>query len=139
MFFETEVLINRRAEQIWPFLTDARLLTEGGFGIRKLEGSIAPGHRLKLWSEVNPGRAFPLKITGFDPPRLMVWEGGMPFGLFKGVRRFTLAEAPGGATLFRMREDYSGPLLKLIGKSIPDLNPSFEKFAQALKRAAEGR
>lgn len=139
MYFEAELAINRTAEHIWPLLTDVRLLAEGGFGIRKLEGTIALAGRLKLWSEVNPGRAFSLKVTGFGPPRLMVWEGGMPFGLFSGVRRFTLDEAPGGATLFRMREDYSGLLLKLIGKSIPDLNPSFEKFAQALKRAAEGR
>jgi hypothetical protein len=36
-----------------------------------------------------------------------------------------------------MREEYSGPLLPLIGRSIPDLGPSFEQFATGLKRRAE--
>ena len=36
-----------------------------------------------------------------------------------------------------MREEYSGLMLPLIWKSIPDLNPSFEKFAAGLKRLAE--
>jgi hypothetical protein len=34
----------------------------------------------------------------------MVWVGGMPLGLFKGTRTFTLAPGQGGATQFTMRE-----------------------------------
>ena len=36
-----------------------------------------------------------------------------------------------------MREEYTGPLLGMIWKSIPDLGPSFEEFASGLKAAAE--
>jgi hypothetical protein len=36
-----------------------------------------------------------------------------------------------------MREEYSGPLLAMIGRSLPDLGPSFRKFATGLKRQAE--
>jgi hypothetical protein len=36
-----------------------------------------------------------------------------------------------------MREEYSGPMLGMIWKSIPDLGPAFQEFAQSLKRAAE--
>jgi hypothetical protein len=37
-----------------------------------------------------------------------------------------------------MREKYSGPLLPLIWRSVPDLRPSFEQFAKGLKQRAEG-
>jgi len=52
------------------------------------------------------------------------------------VRTFTLA-ADGAATRFTMREEYTGPLLPMIWRSMPDLGPSFEQFAQGLKARAE--
>jgi len=36
-----------------------------------------------------------------------------------------------------MREVYTGPLAGLITKSIPDLAPSFTRFADGLKRRVE--
>jgi hypothetical protein len=137
MYFEAKRRIAKGPDHIWPFLTDKRRLLEGGFGILRIEGEIGPGTRFKLWSEASPKRAFPLRVSEFKPPQRMVWEGGMPFGLFKGVRIFTLKPAMGGSD-FHVREDYSGPLSGLVGKSIPDLGPSFEKFADALKSLAEG-
>ena len=58
-------------------------------------------------------------------------------GLFRGVRTYTL-EPNGGGTSFRMREEYTGPLLGMIWRSIPDLGPSFKQFADGLKARAEG-
>jgi hypothetical protein len=48
-------------------------------------------------------------VTEFQPPRLMRWTGGMPLGLFKGERTFTLT-AHGDGTRFVMREEYTLPL-----------------------------
>ena len=56
-----------------------------------------------------------------------------------GVRTFTLERDDGGPTRFRMREEYTGPLLPLIWRSLPDLGPSFEQFARGLKARAEER
>ena len=53
----------------------------------------------------------------------------MPLGLFRGVRTFTLAPEANGTTRFHMREEYTGPMLPLIWRSMPDLGPSFEQFA----------
>lgn len=61
----------------------------------------------------------------------------MPLGLFKGVRTFTLSPQGGGTTRFAMREEFSGPLLPLIARSMPDLGPSFEQFVAGLKQRAE--
>ena len=69
-------------------------------------------------------------------PERMVWTGGMPLGLFKGVRTFTLTPE-GSATRFEMREEYTGPLLPMIWRSMPDLGRSFEQFARGLKAKAE--
>ncbi|MEM8537920.1 MAG: hypothetical protein AAGF56_08670, partial [Pseudomonadota bacterium] len=106
------------------------------FGIVRLQGALSANGRIKLWSEVDPKRAFALKVQTFDAPKKMVWQGGMPFGLFTGTRTFTLSGAD-GTTTFTMNEVFSGPLSGLIVKTVPDLNPSFERFAQALKQKAE--
>lgn len=62
----------------------------------------------------------------------------MPLGLFKGERTFTLASRNNGDVEFSMREEYTGLLAPLIGRSIPDLQPAFDQFASDLKRAAGG-
>ena len=106
------------------------------YGIERFEGHIASGAKIRLWSEIAPNRAFSLKVTKFNAPELMVWRGGMPFGLFVGTRTFTIAPNESGCT-FQMREVFSGPLAGLIVKSMPDLTPSFIKFANRLKQEAE--
>lgn len=138
MKFEVTREIAARPEAIWSVLINSGMLQNGTFGITRIAGVIASGNKITVWSEVSPRRAFPLKVTEFAPPRLMVWQGGMPFGLFKGVRTFSLTPSASGAE-FHMQEEYFGPLAGLIAKSIPDLSPSFEKFADGLKAAAEGK
>ena len=135
-FFEVRRTILAPPERIWAILTDAQRLVEARLGVMRIDGHIENGGRIKLWSEAAPERAFPLKITVWEPNRRMVWEGGMPFGLFRGVRRFELASLKGG-TNFHMREDYSGPMLGIIWKSMPDLAPSFATFADGLKSLSE--
>ena len=63
----------------------------------------------------------------------MVWASGMPLGLFKGERTFTLAPQGQGSTEFRLSEEFSGLLLGLIGRSIPDMTSTFEQLAAGLK------
>jgi hypothetical protein len=136
MKFEVRRDIAASAEKVWTNLTNAKLLQNGSFGVTRIEGEIRPGGKIRVWSEVSPSRAFPLKVTEWIPGSHMTWEGGMPLGLFKGVRRFSLAPLPGGVT-FHMQEAYSGLLSGIITRSIPDLGPSFEKFADGLKAASE--
>lgn len=122
-------------ERVWQVLTREMPADPDPFGILRLEGNIAQGAKIKLWSEVDPKRAFALKVTTFDAPRRMVWTGGMPFGLFTGVRTFSLSSV-GARTRFDMSEEFSGLMSTLIVRSIPDLTPSFETFAQALRERA---
>jgi hypothetical protein len=134
--YEASSTIAAPPETIWAILTDAPAYRDWDSGVSAVEGTIAPGEKLKVTSEANPGRAFPVTVTRLEAGRAMTWTGGMPLGLFKGVRTFALA--PGdGSTRFTMREEYSGPLLPLIWRSMPDLQPSFDKFAAGLKARAE--
>ena len=135
--YEATSTIQAPPDAVWAVLTDASTYTDWDSGVKRIEGTIAPGEKLKVESEANPGRAFPAKVTQFEPAKNMTWSGGMPLGLFKGVRTFTLSPAEGGATRFDMREEYSGPMLPLIWRSMPDLQPSFDQFAQGLKSRVE--
>jgi hypothetical protein len=137
-FYEASSTISASPEAVWAVLTDAAGYTTWDSGVERVEGRIAPGETIKVFSKVNPGRAFPVKVTEFVPVQKMVWSGGMPLGLFKGVRTFTLTPQGAGTVRFTMREEYTGPLLPLIWRSIPDLGPSFTQFANGLKRSAEG-
>ena len=135
--YDATVEIQASPETIWAILTDAAGYRAWDSGVERVDGRIAPGEKITVRSQANPGRAFPVKVTEFDPRRRMTWSGGMPLGLFKGVRTFTLASGGDGSTRFTMREEYSGPLLPMIWRSMPDLGPSFRQFANGLKERAE--
>ena len=135
--YEATAAIGATPEDIWAILTDASSYPNWDSGVVRVEGSIAPGEKIKVVSKVNPNRAFPVKVTEFNPGRSMTWSGGMPLGLFKGVRRFTLTPEGDGTTRFSMREEYTGLFLPLIWRSMPDLSPSFDQFASGLKARAE--
>jgi hypothetical protein len=63
----------------------------------------------------------------------------MPLGLFVGQRTFSLTPQAGGAVKVHMREEFTRLMAPLITRSIPDLTPTFDEFAQCLKKAAEAR
>ena len=134
--YETTRRIAAAPEAIWSILTDAKRLQDGTFSILRIEGRIDEGETIKLWSEADPKRAFPIKVSDLDAPSRMVWSNGMPLGLFTGTRVFEVTPE-GDEAVFRMREDYTGLLAGLMFRMIPDLQPTFEKFADGLRAAAE--
>ena len=135
--FSASTNIKASADTIWKILTDAPRYPSWDPGVDRIEGTIAPGAKLTAYTKLSPNRAFPVKVTEFVPGSTMVWSGGMPLGLFKGVRTFTLAPKGDGSTDFSLREEFSGPLLFLIGRTIPDLTKTFRDFAAGLKARAE--
>jgi uncharacterized protein YndB with AHSA1/START domain len=137
--FSVRVLIRATPERIWALLTDAAKFTRWNNTVEKVDGKIALGERVTVHPKTNPGRAFPVTVAEFEPPRSMVWTGGMPLGLFKGRRTFTLTPGLNGEVEFSMREEYTGLMAPLICRSIPDLQPAFDEFASDLKRAAEAK
>jgi len=137
--FAVTAQIRSTPERIWTLLTDAPEYPRWNNTVMAVEGKIAPGETVTVRPKINPGRAFPVKVVAFEPARRMIWRGGMPLGLFQGNRVFTLKPSPNGEVEFSMREEYTGLLAPLIGRSIPDLQPAFNEFASDLKRAAEAK
>ncbi len=135
--FSASTTINAPAATVWRILTDAPAYTSWNSTVDRVEGEIALGSKVTVHAKINPGRAFPVKVAELSEPSRMVWRGGMPLGLFKGVRTFTISPKDDGQVEFSMHEVFSGPMSPLIGRSIPDLQPAFDDFAADLKRAAE--
>ena len=136
-YFEASSAIAASPEAVWAVLSDGASWPSWDSGVDAVEGRIAMGETIKIRSQAAPGRAFPVKVTRFEPPAHLRFSGGMPLGLFRGVRTYELSNGANGHVTFRMREEYSGPLLRLIWRSMPDLGPSFERFARGLKQRAE--
>jgi uncharacterized protein YndB with AHSA1/START domain len=123
---------------VWELLTDSTTYKDWNTAVVSIKGPIEVGHSIELVSIVSPKRTFKLNVEAMEAPSRMVWADGMPFGLFKGVRTYTLTPADGG-TRFTMSEEFSGPLSGMIFKSIPDMTDSFNQFADGLKHASEKR
>ena len=135
--FAVKTSIRATPDRIWALLTDAPGYPKWNNTVDKIDGRIADGQSITVHAKINPGRAFPVTVSEFAPSRRMVWSGGMPLGLFKGARTYTLAAKANGEVEFSMREEFTGLLAPLITRSIPDMQPAFAEFAGDLKRAAE--
>lgn len=135
--FEASTVIDAGPERVWEVLMDTGAYQEWDPFTIRIEGEARPGARIKAYSTLAPNRAFPVTVSAFEPNRSMTWSDGMPLGLFRGVRTFTLTPQPDGRTAFRLREEFTGLLLPLIGRTLPDMNEAFASFVNGLKGRAE--
>lgn len=137
-YYEAESRIDASPERVWSALVDGDDWARWDSGVDAVEGRIAPGEKITVRSQAAPGRSFPVKVTAFEPASQLEFSGGMPLGLFRGVRRYSLTpEGNGTTTVFTMREEYTGPMVSLMWRSMPDLAPSFTQFAVGLKQRVE--
>lgn len=134
--YNASITIQAPAEKIWKLLTDASGYPAWDLSMDHIEGKLALGETVKFFTKLS-AQAFPVKVTVFDPNRKMVLTGGMPLGLFKSERTHTLTANKDGSTTFHTEEIFSGLLLPVFGKNIPDLTDNFKSFVAALKKQAE--
>jgi uncharacterized protein YndB with AHSA1/START domain len=135
--YEASSSIAASPEDVWAVLADVAGWPSWDSGVDGVEGRIAAGQKLRIRSQAAPGRAFPVTVTAVEPPRRLRFTGGMPLGLMRGVRTYTLTPDGDGGTSFSLREEFTGPVLGLVWRSMPDLQPSFDQFAAGLKRRVE--
>lgn len=133
--FETSALIAARPDDIWQMLLQIERWPDWDGKLERVDGRLVDGGGIAI-RVVDQKRPFKIAVTEWSPPHRLVLAGGMPFGLFTGTRTYTL-EPDGDGTRFAMVETYSGPLQRLIGRSIPDMQPSFDAFAAGLRAAVE--
>jgi hypothetical protein len=136
MKFETQIDIDATPEAVWAVLADGSTWTQWDPNLERIEGTIEEGSTVTVYTKLSK-QAFPVKVSEMVAPSRMVWTGGMPLGLFRGVRTFSLEPREGGCR-FAMDEVFSGPLLFAMKGMLPDMNPVFRAFAEGLKKRAEG-
>ncbi|MEM9039865.1 MAG: SRPBCC domain-containing protein [Actinomycetota bacterium] len=137
-FYETSTQIGTDPQTVWAVLTDLEGYTSWDSGIVETTGTIGAGAKIAIRSAVDPGRTFRLRVTELEGPTTMRWTGGAPLRLFTGRRTFQLRPfGDGSTTEFHLREEFTGPLVPLIWRSMPDLQPSFDRFAAGLRARAE--
>lgn len=120
---------------LWALLTNAQDVPRWNSTVQSIEGTIALGETIRLRATIAPERTFKLRVTTCVPNDLLVWQDGSP--LFKGVRRYMLTPKHDGTTDVTMAEVFSGLLLPLIARSLPDQGPSFERYVADLQAEAE--
>jgi len=133
--YSAGVNIKAKPDRVWDLMTNAGDFPRWNSTIKSIEGTIAAGKTIKLVATISPGRVFKLKIIEFDPQRMMVWSDGN--AMFKGVRTYRMEPKPDGTTDFTMAEIYTGLMLPMIARSLPDFGPVFEQYLSDLKREAE--
>ncbi len=79
--YEAACTIQASPQQVWTVLTDASKYPDWDSGIERVKGNIALNQKISVVSKISPGSAFPVLVKEFIPAQLMVWTGGMPFGL----------------------------------------------------------
>ena len=133
--FEAKITIKASADEVWKVLTDVQNFPNWEPNINKVDGHVALGEKVTVHTKLSE-QAFPVTVSELVENKKMVWSSGMPLGLFKGARTFTLTPVDGGIRV-KTREEFSGLLLPLFKGQIGDLQPSFDTFAEALKTRAE--
>lgn len=135
--YESHVLIEASPDEVWAVLQDIGGWPSWDSGVICVDRQLEPGQQLTIRSSAAPGRSFPVQVSVVDPGRKIELRGGMPLGLFRGVRTYTLRPQTDASTLSTMREEFTGPLLPMIWRSMPDLQPSFDQFLGGLKQRVE--
>lgn len=135
MNYRVTIAINAKPSTIWSYLVDAEGYKDWNTTIDTLRGNIVEGEKIDLYPTINPGKKFTIKIDELVPNQYMIWKSGNI--MFKGIRTFTLTDRGNGVTDFTMSENYSGLILPMIKKSLPDFRPAFEGFAADLKKVSE--
>ncbi|MEL7433408.1 MAG: SRPBCC domain-containing protein [Chloroflexota bacterium] len=135
--FTATIDIDAPPSTVWQILTTGDQYTAWDPHMISLDGTIAPGEKLTVLTKLAPDRAFTPIVSEFDAPRKIFWSSKMPLGLFSGIRTFELEALEDNKTRFTHTEEFRGILMPVFGATIPDMNPVFADFTQALKSRAE--
>ena len=128
-------MIYARSSTAWDIITDDSNYTVWDSGITRIDGQVRNGGTIRIRTRTGGNRSFRLRVQQI-PGEVMTWTRALPLGLFTGVRTFTLSPQ-GGKTHLRVKEEFSGPLLGLVWRTVPDLGQNCTGYVNAVKERAE--
>ncbi|MFW6079186.1 MAG: SRPBCC family protein [Gemmatimonadota bacterium] len=100
---ETSIEIDASPERVWAVLTDFRSYPEWNPFVRRIEGELRTGSRLRVRLEPPGMRGMTLRprLVAVEPPRVLRWLGhlGLP-RLFDGEHGFRIEPLASGRVRF---------------------------------------
>ena len=130
--------IDAPATTLWGLLTDLGAQSRWNSTSTSIEGTVALGQRVFFKVPEAPGQTFSPTVVAYDEAKSMVWRLNR-WPLLVSNRTYRLEPGREGSTEFSLAETFSGLLLPLIARSLPDFGRMFERTAADLKAAAEAR
>lgn len=135
---KTSIRIEASPEVVWDILTDFDSFPEWNPFIKKIEGEVAVGNKIK--AEITD-MTFKPKILAFDPNQKLEWIGRflMP-GIVDGRHYFILKDNGDGSTSLIHGEHFKGILVPFLKKKLMvETKDNFEAMNRALKARAEAK
>ncbi|MCW2636878.1 MAG: Polyketide cyclase/dehydrase [Blastococcus sp.] len=137
--FEAAARIDAAPDEVWAALVDVGGWRDWDSGVDRVDGTVALGERLTVYATMIRHRPFSVIVTELRPGEAMRWRGGLPAGLAVIERTYHLDAQVEGGSVLTVREDHSGPLAGVLGRSTPDLNPFFRQFCAGIRQLTERR
>lgn len=134
-YFESEALINARASTVWEVITDAGNLTVWESGITAIDGELRNGGTIRIKTTDGGGRILRFRVEQM-PGEVMIWTRGLPLGMLKRIRTFTLSPQA-GLTHLTVKEEVSGPPATLLGNTRPGTAQTLNDYVSAVSKRAE--
>jgi hypothetical protein len=136
----TEIEIAAPADAVWAVLTDTAAYPDWNPFLRRIEGDLAPGARLRVRFAPPGGRQVTMRprLLALDAPHELRWLGrlGVP-GLFDGEHRFRIEPLAAGRVRFVQSEEFRGILVPLTRSLLARTRAGFEAMNAALRSRAE--
>ena len=138
---KTETLIMAPAERVWAEMTDFASFPDWNPFVRKAEGRLQPGERLKIQLQFDHGLKMTLRprVTVVEPNRELRWLAtlGRP-GVFDVDRAFQITPHDGGVR-FVMSEVCTGWLTPVMfaANLEAQIYRGYDAYNEALRRRVE--
>lgn len=132
--FAAETLILASAGTVWDIITDAGNYPVWDSGITNIKGEISHRSTIRVRTHDVGKKTFRLRVRQ-SPGRRMTWTGGLPLGLLRVDRTFTLTDYT-GITHLTVRDTARGPLQSLV-HSTPGADRAVSGFVDEVKFRAE--
>ncbi len=140
MQLRTEIEILAPASRVWETLVDFARYAEWNPFIPEISGDLRVGAELHMVVAPPGGNEVKLqpKLLVVEPARELRWRGKLLVkALFEGEHFMQLVELAPGRTRFVHGENFSGVLVKLLGRALTQTARGFVFMNQALKRRVE--
>ncbi len=133
--FKAAITIDASPEAVWAVLADVGAYPEWDPDGERIEGRLAVGERVRVFSRPDPSRALAARITECVGTHKLAWKGRLPLGLFHRERTIVLTAKDSQTTKVSIREAVGGPLRG----SAPRSAEPIQRFLTALKKRSEGQ